>query len=51
MVTFRRILRPTGYLRVSLLDRFYFVEVSVLEWDLPLDDVAGFHLYPVRVSV
>jgi len=41
----------TSDLRLPFLDRLYFVGECVLDWDLPLDDVAGVHLYPARVWV
>jgi hypothetical protein len=41
----------TGYLRRPFLDRLYLVGKCVLDWDLPVDDVAGLHLYPARVWV
>jgi hypothetical protein len=41
----------TSDLGLPFLDRLYFVRKRVLDWDLPLDDVAGLHLYPARVWV
>jgi hypothetical protein len=41
----------TSYLGLPLLDCLYFVGKCIFDRDLPLDDVAGLHLYPARVWV